>query len=58
MNDIKNSNSSGNEKIDNLIQEMQLKIYDHREIIFEWVPYNQFNGIKKISVTFDIHPVY
>ena len=36
----------GNEKIDNLIQEMQLKVNDERNIMFEWIPYNQFNDIK------------
>ncbi|GBC02002.1 hypothetical protein RclHR1_04400025 [Rhizophagus clarus] len=40
---------TGNEKIDNLIKEMQLKIDDHRDIIFEWIPYNQFNNIKEIG---------
>jgi hypothetical protein len=38
---------SGNEKIDNFIQEMQLKINDHDDIVFEWIPYNQFNEIKE-----------
>jgi hypothetical protein len=32
---------SGNEKIDNFAQEMEFKI--------EWIPYNWFNGIKKID---------
>src|SRR6266498_2176294 len=41
-----NNWTSGNEKIDNLIQEMQLKINDYKDIIFEWIPYNQFNVIK------------
>ncbi|UZO16951.1 uncharacterized protein OCT59_008317 [Rhizophagus irregularis] len=39
--------TSGNEKIDNFIQEMQSKINDHDDIVFEWIPYNQFNEIKK-----------
>src|ERR1044072_3546834 len=38
--------NSGNEKIDNLIQEMQSKIKKKKDIVFEWVPYND---IKKIS---------
>jgi hypothetical protein len=38
--------TSKNEQIDKLIQEMQLKINDCRDIIFEWVPYNQFIKIK------------
>ncbi|CAB4433765.1 unnamed protein product [Rhizophagus irregularis] len=41
--------TSGNEKIDNFIQEMQLKINDDDDIIVEWIPYNQFNDIKEIS---------
>jgi hypothetical protein len=43
---IKN-NISGNEIIDNLIQEVQLKIDANYKKIFEWIPYNQFNNIKK-----------
>uniref|UniRef100_U9SZ62 Protein kinase domain-containing protein n=1 Tax=Rhizophagus irregularis (strain DAOM 181602 / DAOM 197198 / MUCL 43194) TaxID=747089 RepID=U9SZ62_RHIID len=38
---------SGNEKIDHFIQEMQLEIEDHHDIIFEWIPYSQFNEIKE-----------
>ena len=41
--------TSGNEKIDNFIQEIQLKINEPNSIIFEWIPYNQFNKIKKIG---------
>ena len=37
--------NSGNEKIDDFIQEMQLKPSDY---VFEWIPYNQFNQIKEI----------
>ena len=28
---------------------MQLKIVSHNDIVFEWIPYNQFNNIKKIG---------
>ena len=42
-------NTSGNEKIDELIQEMQSKINDKSDIVFEWIPYNQFNDIEGIS---------
>src|SRR3954452_8143894 len=35
--------TSGNEKIDNFIQEMQLKIDSRRDIVFEWISYNQFS---------------
>ncbi|CAB4441459.1 unnamed protein product [Rhizophagus irregularis] len=41
--------TSDNEQIDRLIQEMQLRINDHKDIIFEWIPYNQFNCIKEIG---------
>jgi thiol-disulfide isomerase/thioredoxin len=41
--------TSGNEKIDKFIQEVQLKVEEYNKIIFEWIPYNQFNYIKKIS---------
>ena len=40
---------SGNIKIDKLIQEMQSKIYSKNDIVFEWIPYNQFDYIKEIS---------
>ncbi|GBB99965.1 hypothetical protein RclHR1_00370006 [Rhizophagus clarus] len=41
--------TSGNEKIDDLIKETQLKISKYRDIIVEWIPYNQFNDIKEIA---------
>ena len=41
--------TSGNEKIDNLIQEMQLKISSQNDIIFEWIPYNQLDSIEEIN---------
>ena len=41
--------TSGNEKIDNFIQEMQLNINNCNDIIFEWIPYNQFENIKEIG---------
>ncbi|CAB5388878.1 unnamed protein product [Rhizophagus irregularis] len=41
--------TSGNEKIDEFIQEMQLKIERIEDIIVEWIPYDQFNIIKEIS---------
>ncbi len=41
--------TSGNEKIDNFIQEMQLKIDKYNDIVFEWIPYNQFSEIKEIG---------
>jgi hypothetical protein len=41
--------TSKNEKIDEFIQEMQLKIESYYDIIVEWIPYNQFKNITKIS---------
>ncbi|RGB37008.1 kinase-like domain-containing protein [Rhizophagus diaphanus] len=41
--------TSGNKKIDALIQEMQLKINNKSDTIFEWIPYNQFNKIEEIG---------
>src|SRR5581483_11808088 len=32
--------TSGDKEIDNFIQEMQLKITNPTDIIFEWIPYN------------------
>ena len=40
---------SGNKKIDDLIQEMHLKINGTNNVVFEWIPYNQFNDIKEIG---------
>src|SRR4051794_11658271 len=41
--------TSGNEKIDNFIQEMQLKVKSPWNIVFEWIPYNQFCDIEEIG---------
>ena len=41
--------TSGNEKIDGFIQEMQLKIEQYDYIVFEWIPYDQFSDIKEIG---------
>jgi hypothetical protein len=49
--------SSGNEKIDEFIQEKQLKIKNHNEVVFEWIPYNQFNEIKETDRN-DLMTVY
>src|SRR5436190_4917421 len=40
--------TSGNEKIDDFIHEMQLKIDHQLDIVFEWIPYNQFSDIDEI----------
>src|SRR2546423_6668208 len=50
-------NTNGNEKIDKLVQEMQLKINSRYDIIFEWIPYNQFDNIKEIGKG-DVATVY
>jgi hypothetical protein len=39
--------TSGNEKIDVFIQEKQLKICYSDDVILEWIPFNQFYGIKE-----------
>jgi hypothetical protein len=41
--------TSGDEKIDNLIQKMRLKFNETSDILFEWIPYDQFNNIKVIG---------
>ncbi|RIA85504.1 hypothetical protein C1645_781718, partial [Glomus cerebriforme] len=41
--------SSGNEEIDNFIQELQLKINSCIDVIFEWIPYYQFNEIERLG---------
>src|SRR5205809_441069 len=38
--------TSRNEKIDDFIQEMQLKVPVY---LFEWIPYSQFSNVKEIS---------
>ncbi len=40
---------SGNKQIDGLIREMHLKINNQYDIVFEWIPYNQFDNIDEIS---------
>ncbi|GBB89573.1 hypothetical protein RclHR1_01630011 [Rhizophagus clarus] len=44
-------NYGGNEKIDDFIQEMQLRINTSKDIVFEWISYDQFNDIKEIGKT-------
>src|SRR5438067_1772479 len=41
--------TSGNEKIDNFIQEKQLSIDNYYDRVLEWIPYNQFNDIKEVG---------
>ncbi|EXX71131.1 uncharacterized protein OCT59_027063 [Rhizophagus irregularis] len=42
-----NGCTSGNEKIDDFIQERQLIIINYDDIVLEWIPYDQFNEIKE-----------
>jgi hypothetical protein len=37
---------SGDENIDDFIQNVQLEIKDHNDIVLEWIPYSQFNKIE------------
>jgi hypothetical protein len=41
--------TSENETIDEFIQKMQSEITSCNEIVFEWIPYDQFNNIKNIG---------
>ncbi|GBB86885.1 hypothetical protein RclHR1_13310001 [Rhizophagus clarus] len=42
--------TSGNVKLDEFIQKMQLKINNYKDLIFEWIPYNKFTEIKRMNV--------
>src|SRR6266496_4594956 len=50
--------TSLNEKINIFIQGMQLQIRFYDEIVFEWIPYNQFDNIEEISKYDDLFAVY
>ncbi|CAB5352454.1 unnamed protein product [Rhizophagus irregularis] len=39
--------TSGNGKIDDFIQERQLKINEYDDIVLEWIPYKQFKKVKE-----------
>ena len=41
--------TSGNKEIDDFIQEMQSEIKNYNDIVFEWISYNQFDNIEKLS---------
>ncbi|GBC02162.1 hypothetical protein RclHR1_04490008 [Rhizophagus clarus] len=41
--------ASGNEKIDNFIQQKQVNIKTSFDLIFEWIPFNEFIEIKEIG---------
>src|ERR1043165_924407 len=55
VNHVKMSNewlkysSSANEKINDFVQEMRLKINCYNDIIFEWIPYDYFESIEEIG---------
>src|SRR4051812_26738851 len=50
INSLKNYTTiCNNEKLNNFIQEMQLKIDAPLDIVFEWIPYDQFNDINEIN---------
>jgi hypothetical protein len=52
INQLKNNFTnwtSGNMRIDEFIQKMQLKINKDDTIVFEWIPYNQFIDVKEIE---------
>jgi hypothetical protein len=51
LNYLKTNWTSGNEKIDDFIQEMQLKINGPNDTILEWIPYNQCIDIEETSFT-------
>ena len=44
--------TSNNEKIDDFIKEKQLSISSLVDKVFEWIPYNQLNNIKKMKSDF------
>ncbi|CAB5395738.1 unnamed protein product [Rhizophagus irregularis] len=50
--------TSGNEKIDNFIQERQLNINSYDNKVFEWIPYNQFNKIEETGKNGSMITVY
>jgi hypothetical protein len=41
--------TSGNERIDTFIQEVQLKISNSNDTVLEWIPYSQFNKFKEMG---------
>ncbi|CAB4422662.1 unnamed protein product [Rhizophagus irregularis] len=48
----------GNEIIDDIIQEVQLKINVPSDIVIEWIPFNQFINIKEIEKVDDNTTTY
>jgi hypothetical protein len=57
INDLKNNFTnwtSNDEIIDNFVRDMQLTINDLSDIVFEWIPYGQFDNIEEISKGGDV----
>src|SRR5437763_10322476 len=48
INSLKQNLTSGNEKIDNFIQEERSKIEKSQDIVLEWIPYDQFDNVEDI----------
>ncbi|GBC42510.2 kinase-like domain-containing protein [Rhizophagus irregularis DAOM 181602=DAOM 197198] len=44
--------TSGNEKIDDFIQEMQLKINNENDVVFEWIPYRRRDFDKEVALKY------
>jgi hypothetical protein len=49
LNENFTSLTSKNKQIDEFIQETYLKIKDSHDIVFQWIPCNQFDEIEEIS---------
>src|ERR1043165_7562229 len=49
--------TSGNEQIDDFIQERQLEFNLYYDELFEWISYNQFDNVKEIGKS-DLITVY
>jgi hypothetical protein len=49
--------TSGNEEIDNFIQETQLNINNYDDTLIEWIPYDKFDDFKE-TAKYDFATVY
>jgi hypothetical protein len=49
--------ASGNEKIDNYIQELQLKCNFFYNVVFEWISFDEFDNIEEM-VKHDFSTIY
>src|SRR5581483_8133382 len=49
--------TSGNKQIDSFIQERQLEVDYYNKLVFEWIPYNQFNDVKGLGKS-DLTSIY